>query len=129
MTLGVIPRVHGGVIAETLHGGLQQKFYLVAGTNVGTADTGGGNVAIVEGNWAKAIRAIQTVATTVFIGPRENNGFLVALDGATAQPTGPAYDTDSTPTVEERLQALVRTATGVSGATVTEKTLTLADFA
>jgi hypothetical protein len=125
-----IDRVHGGVVAPvTLHGGYQTTYVLVAGTNVGTADTVGAGGAITDGNFAKAIRAIQTVATTVFVGPRADNGFLVGLDGATAQPTGPAYDTDSTPTVEERLQAVVRAATGVSGATVTVKTLTLEDFA
>lgn len=124
-----ISRVHGGVVSETLHGGYQTKYYLVAGTNVGTADTGGDGVAIVEGNFQKAIRAIQLNATTVFVGPRANNGFLVGIDAGSAAPTGPAYDTDSSPTIEERLQAVIRTATGVSGATVTEKTLTLADFA
>jgi hypothetical protein len=125
-----IDRIHGGVTAETLHGGLQTKYYLVAGTNVGTADSVNGTTgAITDGTWAKSIRAVQTVATTVFIGPRADNGFLIGVDGASAQPTGPAYDTDGSPTVEERLQALIRSATGVSGATVTEKTLTFADFA
>ena len=124
-----IDRIHGGVNAETLHGGYQQTFLLIAGTNVGTADSVSGTGAITDGNFAKAIRAIQTIATTVFIGPRANNGFCVAVDGATAQPTGPAYDTDASPTAAERIQAVVRSATGVSGATVTEKTLTLTDFA
>jgi hypothetical protein len=125
-----IDRIHGGVAADTLHGGYQQSFLLIAGTNVGTDDSVNGTTgAITDGNFAKAIRAIQTIATTVFIGPRANNGFCVAVDGATAQPTGPAYDADGTPTAAERIQAVVRAATGVSGATVTEKTLTLTDFA
>lgn len=123
-----ISRVNGGVVSETLHGGYQTKFYLVTGTNIGTADTGGNGTAITEGNFSKAIRAIQTVATTVFIGPRSDNGFVVGIDGGTAQPTGPAYDTDATPTIEERLDAVITAATSVS-TTVAEKTLTLADFA
>ena len=116
-----IDRVHGGVVSPvTLHGGYQMTFLKVAGTNVGTADTVGAGGAITDGNFAKAIRAIQTVATVVYIGTRANDQFVVAVDGASAQPTGPAYDTDSSPTVEERVQVLVRAATGVSGATVTD---------
>jgi hypothetical protein len=123
-----ISRVHGGVVAETLTGGYQTTYLLITGTNVGTADTGGAGSAITEGNFTKAIRALQTVATTVFIGPRGDNGFLVGLDGATAQPTGPAFDTDSTPSAAERVKAVLDTATGVT-TTVTEKTLALAQFA
>jgi hypothetical protein len=123
-----INRVNGGVVAETLHGGYQTSYFLITGTNVGTADAGGSGTAITEGNFSKAIRAIQTVATTVFIGPRADGGFLVGLDGATAQPTGPAFDTDATPTVAERLKDVVDTATGVT-TTVTLKTLALAQFA
>jgi hypothetical protein len=123
-----ISRVHGGVVAETLTGGYQTTYLLITGTNVGTADTGGAGSAITEGNFTKAIRALQTVATTVFIGPRGDNGFLVGLDGATAQPTGPAFDTDGSPTVAERVKAVLDTATGVT-TTVTAKTLALAQFA
>lgn len=131
--LGTIERVHGNPGAGTLHGGYQQVFFLITGTNIGTVDTGGGSLnnlpnPIVEGNYTKALRAIQTIATTVFIGPAGANGFVVALDGATAQPTGPAYDTDATPTVAERLKAVLDAATGVT-TTVAVKTLALADFA
>jgi hypothetical protein len=110
-----IDRVHGSVVnPATLTGGYPMLFLKVAGTGVGTADTGGGTTAIVEGNLTKAIRAIQTVATIVYIGTRADNQFVVALDGATAQPTGPAYDTDATPTVGERVKAVVDAATGVT---------------
>lgn len=123
-----ISRVNGGVVAETLTGGYQTQYFLVTGTSVATADSGGSGSAITEGTFTKAIRAIQTVATTVFIGPRADGGFVVGLDGATAQPTGPAYDTDSTPTVAERLKAVIDTATGVTS-TVAIKTFVLTDFA
>lgn len=126
--LGTIQRVHGSPSADTLHGGYQQVFFKITGTDIGTVDTGGGTTAIVEGNYTKAIRAIQTIATTVFIGPASANGFVVALDGATAQPTGPAYDTDATPTVAERLKAVLDTATGVT-TTVAVKTLVITDLA
>ena len=123
-----ISRVNGGVVAETLTGGYQTQYFLVTGTSVATADSGGSGSAITEGTFTKAIRAIQTVATTVFIGPRADGGFVVGLDGATAQPTGPAYDTDATPTVAERLKAVIDTATGVTS-TVAIKTFVLTDFA
>lgn len=131
--LGTIQRVHGNPAADTLHGGYRTTFLLITGTNIGTTDTGGGSLndlpnPIVEGNYTKAIRALQTVATTVFIGPASANGFCVGLDGMTAQPTGPAYDTDASPTVAERVKAVLDAATGVT-TTVAVKTLTLADFA
>ena len=123
-----ISRVNGGVVAETLTGGYQTQYFTVTGSSVATADTGGAGTAITEGTFTKAIRAIQTVATIVYIGPRADGGFVVGVDGATAQPTGPAYDTDSTPTVAERLKAVIDTATGVTS-TVAIKTFVLTDFA
>ena len=110
-----INRIHGGLTAEFLLSGYQQTFLKITGTNVGTADSVNGTTgAITDGNWTKAIRAIQTIATTSWLGPREADGFLVMVDGATAQPTGPAYDTDASPTVAERVKAVVDSATGVS---------------
>lgn len=109
-----IDRVHGGVEAGFLLSGYSQTFLKITGSNVGTADTGGDGTAITEGNFSKAIRAIQTIATTSWIGPRADSGFLVLVDAPTAQPTGPAYDTDSSPTVAERIKAVVDDATGVT---------------
>jgi hypothetical protein len=109
-----ISRVNGGPVAETLHGGYQQTFLKITGSNIGTADTGGSGTAITEGNWSKSLRIIQTVATLVYIGPRADGGFIVAVDGATAQPTGPAYDTDASPTVAERVKAVLDAGTGIT---------------
>ena len=110
-----INRIHGGLTSEFLLSGYQQTFLKITGTNVGTADSVNGTTgAITDGNWTKAIRAIQTIATTSWLGPRADDGFLVMVDGATAQPTGPAYNTDSTPTVAERIKAVVDAATGVT---------------
>lgn len=124
-----IGRRNGSVVNPvTLHGGYQMTVLTIAATNVGTADSGGGTSDITEGNFTKAIRAIQTIATTVYIGTRENNGIVVAIDGATAQPTGPAYDTDASPTVAERIKAVVDAATSLS-TTVTVKTMAFSEFA
>jgi hypothetical protein len=103
-----ISRVNGGVTAETLTGGYQMTFLKVAGdNNQFTADTGGAGTAITEGGFSRAIRAIQTIASIVYIGTRANGQFVVALDGATAQPTGLAYDSDASPTVTERVKAVL----------------------
>ena len=110
-----INRIHGGIESEFLMSAYQQTFLKITGTNVGTADSVNGTTgAITDGNFSKSIRAIQTIATTSWIGPRHNDGFLVLVDGATAQPTGPAYNTDDTPTFAERLKIVLDAATGVT---------------
>jgi hypothetical protein len=117
-----IDRVHGSVVnPATLTGGYPMVFLkIAANSNQFTADTGGDTTAIVEGGFTKAIRAIQTVATIVYIGTRANGQFVVALDGSTAQPTGPAYDTDASPTVTARVKAVVEAAVATVTATVTD---------
>ena len=129
--MGGISRVNGGVVSGSLWSGYQTTFITVkdTGNSPFTADTGGSGTAITEGGYSKAIRAIQTIATTVFIGPQANTGFVIGLDGATAQPTGAAYDSDASPTVAERVKAVVEAIGGQVTATVTVKTLALADFA
>jgi hypothetical protein len=110
-----INRIHGGVTAEFLLSGYQQTFLKITGTGIGTADSVNGTTgAITDGNFAKSIRIIQTIATISWIGPRADDGFLVMVDGATAQPTGPAYDTDANPTVAERVKALLDAGTSVT---------------
>jgi hypothetical protein len=117
-----IDRVNGSVVNPvTLHGGYQMVFLKLVDSDSGfTADSGGSGTAITEGGFTKAIRAIQTVASIVYIGTRANGQFVVAVDGATAQPTGPAYDTDSSPTVTERVDAVVTAALGTTNITVTD---------
>jgi hypothetical protein len=110
-----ISRIHGSVTSEFMIGGYQQTFLKITGTGVGTADSvDATTLAITDGNLSKSIRAIQTIATISWIGPRHDNGFVILVDGATAQPTGPAYDTDASPTVTERVKALLDAATSVT---------------
>jgi hypothetical protein len=109
-----ISRVNGSVTTPVGFYGGAPAVVKVHVTNVGTADTGGSGSAIVEGNFTKAIRAIQTVASIVFIGTRGDDGFCVIVDSNTAQPTGPAYDTDASPTLAERLTTVINTATSLS---------------
>ena len=119
-----VARNYGKVAAGAFYG-YQPKFFLVAGTNVGTADSETNGVTTL-GNFSKAVVALEAQASIVFVGPRADGGFVVAVDG----PTAGAYVSANTDTdVAAKLQAIVRAATGVTGATVTEKTLALADFA
>lgn len=116
--MGGISRINGGVVAEGFYG-YQPIFLKVVGSNVGTADTGGGTSAVVEGNFQKSIRAIQRVASIVYLGTRADGQFVVAVDGTTAQ----AYVSANTDTdVAAAVQALIRAVTGVSGAVVTDVT-------
>ena len=119
-----VARNYGKVAAGAFYG-YQPKFFLVAGTNVGKADSETNGVTTL-GNFSKAVVALEAQASIVFVGPRADGGFVVAVDG----PTAGAYVSANTDTdVAAKLQAIVRAATGVTGATVTEKTLALADFA
>ena len=113
-----IARKNGTVVNPAGFYGLQPVILKVAGTNVGTADSGGGTTAITEGNYSKAVRAIGNLASIVYLGTRANNQFVVILDKATANPYVSANsDTDLAAAVD----AAVEAATGLSGAvTVTD---------
>ena len=119
-----ISRVNGNAAAGAFYG-YTPVFLLITGTDVGSASTGGGTSAIVEGNFEKAIRAIQLRASVVFVGPRGANGFVVGLD----QPSANAYLSANTDTdLAAAIDSVVTAATGVA-TTVAVKTLALADFA
>jgi len=94
--MGGISRINGGVIDTTGFYGYQPIFLKIAGTNVGTADTGNDQtgVAIVLGNYSKSIRALLKIASVVYLGKAATNQFVVAIDGPTAQ----TYNTANTDT-------------------------------
>jgi hypothetical protein len=120
------PKVNGLTTAGAFYG-YTPTFYLITGTDVGTADVASvdGVAAFTQGNASKAIRAIQTQMSIVFIGPLSDNGFVVAVDA----PSANAYATSNADTdVAAAIDALVTAATSVS-TTVVAKTLTLANFA
>ena len=120
------PKVNGLTTAGSFYG-YTPAFYLVTGTNVGTADVASadGVAAFTEGNFAKAIRAIQTQMSIVHIGETAANGFVVVVDA----PSANAYATSNADTdVAAAIKALVDTATGVTS-TVAAKTLALAEWA
>ena len=102
--------------------GYQPLFFKVTNgaDNVGTADTGGAGSAIVEGHFTEALRAIQERASIVIIGARTNNGFIVGVDGATANAfNGANDDTD----LAAALVAVIEAGTGLADVAVTAVTL------
>jgi hypothetical protein len=115
-----VTKVHGRVLPDSMSGGYRTTFLKIgnAQRDFSTSTLVAG--ALVEGGFDKAIKAIQKVASTVYIGPNEARGIIVGVDGITAQPTGAAYDTDSTPSVAERIKAEVDTALNTTTTTVSE---------
>jgi hypothetical protein len=114
-------RVHGRTdAASSFASGYAMSFYkvVVSGINF-TADTVDGttNEITTEGNFTIALRVIETIASIVYVGARANAQFVVALDGLTTGQTGLAYNSDTTPTVIERIKAELEAA--LSGSTVT----------
>jgi hypothetical protein len=124
-----INRVHGHVVAPvTLHGGYTLAFFKVAGTNVGTADSPAADdgTPITLGNFSKAIRGIQTIATIVYIGARANNQFVVGIDEPSASRFVSANsDTD----LAAAIDSVVTAATGVSTTVTDISGLTAGDLA
>jgi hypothetical protein len=97
--MGGISRINGRTTDTTGFYGYQPIFLKIAGTNVGTADSGGGNpsgtsTALTLGNYTKSIRAVQKIATIVYMGLKGDNQYVIAVDGPTAQ----TYNTANTDT-------------------------------
>lgn len=119
--MAIQSRVHGGAEAGTFHG-LPSKFFTIAATNVGTADTVDSDGLITaEGNFTKTMKAVNSVASVVYIGEREDNGLTIAIDNS--------YDGNNDPETDaEELKSVIDDATGLS-VTVTEKTMAYSEFA
>lgn len=97
-----LAKKNGTVIEPAGFYGYQPVFLKIAGTNVGRADTGGGTSAITEREFSKAIKAIQTVGSIVYLGNIATNQFVVAIDGPTANPYASANsDTSLTAAVKK----------------------------
>lgn len=105
-----ITRVYGNAVTPnpvTLHGGYPMTFLKVVDSNSGfTADTTSGGKITAEGGFTVAIRAIQQIATIVYIGTRANGQFVVGLDSSTIN-TYVSANTDSSVTaaVENAIEA------------------------
>ena len=118
-----IDRIHGSVVnPASFVSGYSMTFLKIAVSGITlAADTVNATTgAITEGNFTKTVRLIQNVASIAYLGTRADAQFVVAVDGATAQPTGLAYNSDATPTVAERLKIDLEAALAGSTFTITD---------
>lgn len=76
-----LARVNGTIQPGAFYG-YQPIWVKVAGTGIGTQG--------IDGNWERAVRAVQTVAATVIIGTPTADAFMVVVDGNTANVGGVA---------------------------------------
>lgn len=116
--MATLQRVHGSPAAGAFYG-YQPLFLKITGTGVATADTVDATGKITAtGTFSKALTALQQVGSIVFIGPRADDGFVVAVDAATASDNNEA-------SVAARVDTVVTAATSVA-TTVAVVTLTAA---
>ena len=110
-------RVHGTTsAASSFASGYEMTILKIADSGSGfTADSVSNNE-ITEGGFVQALRVVQTIASIVYVGTRANAQFVVIVDGLTAGQTGLAYNSDTTPTIGERVKAELE---DVFGATIT----------
>jgi len=98
-------------------------YYLIGNTanTVGTADTIASTGELTtEGNFTKAIRGINSVASIEMVGARSDAGFLVGVTG---------HDGRGAVAAAANLVAVIEAATGLSDVSATAKTLAHAQFA
>lgn len=114
-----LARKNGSVIEPQGFYGYQPIFLKITGTNVATADSGGGTTAITEGNLSKTIKAVQTVGSIVYIGNASANFIVIAIDGPTANPYATANNnTDLAAAVKKAVDTI--TFGGSNTVTVTD---------
>ena len=114
-----LARKNGGPIEPAGFYGYQPIFLKLAGTNVATLDTGGGTTAVTEGNLSKTIKAVQSLASIVYIGNQANNQIVIAVDGPTANTYATANsNTSITAAVKKAVDDIVFA--GASTVTVTD---------
>jgi hypothetical protein len=79
-------KVHGEAAPGAFYG-LQPTVVKVAASGAFTADTVtsgspySGNTLVTEGGYGKAVKALETVASIVWLGAQTNNTFVAVVDG------------------------------------------------
>ena len=115
-------RVHGSTSTtapSSFSSGYAMSFYKVVGNAEITADTVSNNE-ITEGMFTTALKVIETITSVVYVGAKDTSQFVVAVDGLTAGQTGPAYNSDTSPTVIERIKAELDAAIPSRSFTITD---------
>ena len=77
-----ISKVHGLPTAGAFYG-YSPLVVKISNTGTFTADSGGGASAIVQGGYSKALTAVQTVGSVVWLGAQTNNSFSCIVDAPT----------------------------------------------
>jgi len=116
-------RVHGRTDAtSSFASGYAMTFYKVVANSTITTDTVDGttNEITAEGMFTTALKVIETISSIVYVGTKDTSQFVVAVDGLTVGQTGPAYNTDATPTVTERIKAELDAAIPSRSFTITD---------
>ncbi len=118
-------RVHGSTsssAASSFSSGYAMTFYKVVANSTITTDTVNvtTNEITTEGMFTTALKVIETISSIVYVGTKDTSQFVVAVDGLTAGQTGPAYNTDTSPTVTERIKAELDAAIPSRSFTITD---------
>jgi hypothetical protein len=113
-----VAKVHGRVLPDSMSGGYRTTFLKIGNAQRDFSTSTLVEGVLVEGGFDKAIKAIQKVATTVYIGPNEDRGIIVGVDGITLPAID--YDGDGTPRVTDTIKKEVDTALNTTTTTVSE---------
>lgn len=84
-----VDRVHGHPLPGAFYG-YSPLVLKITNTGTFTADTG--TSAIIEGGYSKAVKAVQTVGSIVWLGTQTDNSFATIVDAPTFN-TGPGATT------------------------------------
>lgn len=74
-----VDRVNGSPIPGAFYG-YPPLVLKILNTGTFTADSGGGTTAIVEGGYSKAVKAIGTVGSIIWLGTQTSSTFTVIVD-------------------------------------------------
>lgn len=77
-----VDRVNGVPSTGAFYG-LSPIVLRITNTATFTANSGGGTSEITEGGYTKAVKAVQTVGSIVWLGTQTDNSFAAIVDGPT----------------------------------------------
>jgi hypothetical protein len=109
-----IAQVNGQVAIGSFYGPEQLMIRVADSGNSFTANTGGGTAAIVEGGFSEAVRAIQTVASVLWVGTRTDAGSIAVIVDANTVNRGDGVAGSGVTTGFGALKAAIVAATGAT---------------
>jgi hypothetical protein len=109
-----IAQVNGQVAIGSFYGPEQLMIKIADSGNSFTANSGGGTTAIVEGGFSKAIRAIETVASVLWVGTRTDATAVCVIVDANTVNRGDGVAGSGVTTGFGALKAAIVSATGAT---------------